>query len=130
MEKIEINHSGILKKILHYRTHQGHINIDIENIKHCSGCRNRPMTIISVEDFEPTLPPSHTISEVEKVLSEGYFIRCHRSWLINIKKASSICISKKLIVMQDGLLIPISRGKLQEVFFKALEFNIPDKKLL
>lgn len=49
------------------------------------------------------------ISALEKELRGGYFYRCHRSYLVNISKIDSI--SKKEVILEGNISIPIARGK-------------------
>ena len=53
------------------------------------------------------------ISEIEEVLPSEYFIRCHRSYIVNVKYIKAIIKNNVLLV--SGLKIPISRGKYKEV---------------
>ncbi|MBC5625749.1 LytTR family transcriptional regulator [Clostridium sp. NSJ-49] len=53
------------------------------------------------------------ISEIEKILPSEYFIRCHRSYIVNVKYIKAIIKNNVLLV--SGLKIPISRGKYKEV---------------
>lgn len=53
------------------------------------------------------------ISEIEKILPREYFVRCHRSYIINIKHIKHITKSKALL--SNGVEIPISRGKYKEI---------------
>ncbi len=53
------------------------------------------------------------ISEIEKILPSEYFVRCHRSYIVNVKHIKSII--KNNILLENGIKIPISRGKYKEV---------------
>lgn len=53
------------------------------------------------------------ISEMEKILPSKYFIRCHRSYIVNVKYIKSI--TKNNVLLENGLKIPISRGKYNEI---------------
>lgn len=53
------------------------------------------------------------ISEIEKLLPSENFIRCHRSYIVNVKHIKSII--KNDILLENGVKIPISRGKYKEV---------------
>lgn len=53
------------------------------------------------------------ISEMENELPSEYFIRCHRSYIVNIKHIKSI--TKNDILLENGETIPISRGKYKEI---------------
>lgn len=53
------------------------------------------------------------ISEIEKDLRCNSFIRCHRSYIVNLKYVKSI--SKNAITLENGESVPISRNKYKEV---------------
>jgi DNA-binding LytR/AlgR family response regulator len=128
MKKIEMHDHGTVKSFLYYNTHDGNVFIDIEEIKYCSGGVTKPMTIIYCENQKNSQPPYHTLREVEEVLNRDFFLRCHKSWLVNIKKAESVWIGERKILMQDGCILPVSRNRIHEVVQKAIEYQIPDKR--
>lgn len=53
------------------------------------------------------------ISELENVLPNRYFIRCHRSYIVNVKHIKSI--TKNSILLENDIEVPISRGKCSEI---------------
>ena len=53
------------------------------------------------------------ISDMEQMLPKGNFVRCHRSYLVNIKYIK--VVNKDTITLESGIKIPISRGKYEEV---------------
>lgn len=53
------------------------------------------------------------ISEIEELLPSEYFVRCHRSYIVNVKYIKSIL--KNHVLLEDGVEIPISRGKYKEI---------------
>lgn len=50
-----------------------------------------------------------TLDRLEESLPQSKFIRCHRSFIINCSKISSIAVSKNRITLDSGEMIPISR---------------------
>ena len=52
------------------------------------------------------------ISDIENLLPKRSFIRCHRSYLVNIKYIKTV--TKDNVILESGLKIPISRGKYNE----------------
>lgn len=42
-----------------------------------------------------------------------YFIRCHRSYIVNLKYIKSI--TKDNVILESSIKIPISRGRYKEV---------------
>lgn len=53
------------------------------------------------------------ISEIETMLPEESFVRCHRSYIVNIRYIKSI--EKGNLILESGIKIPISRGKFKEL---------------
>ena len=53
------------------------------------------------------------ISEIEKILPSKYFVRCHRSYIVNVKYVKSIL--KNSVLLENGIEIPISKGKYEEI---------------
>ena len=53
------------------------------------------------------------ISDIEKDIKCNSFIRCHRSYIVNLKYVKSI--SKNTIILENGINIPLSRNKYKEV---------------
>lgn len=53
------------------------------------------------------------ISEMEEILPSKYFVRCHRSYIVNVKYIKSI--TKNNVLLENGFNIPISRGKYNEI---------------
>lgn len=62
------------------------------------------------------------ISDIEKELPSDMFVKCHRSYLVNLKYVK--LISKNFVTLDNGVKIPISRGKYKEVNEKFLSYNI------
>ena len=40
----------------------------------------------------------------------GFFCRCHRSYIINMRKVTAVKASLNLIEMQDEIQVPLSRS--------------------
>ncbi len=57
---------------------------------------------------------SKTLSDIEEMLSDAYFIRVHKSHLVNLDHISSLTSNDELI-LSDGSVVVISRRRLQEV---------------
>ena len=60
------------------------------------------------------------ISALEEEVSEKYFYRCHRSYLVNLSKISSI--SKREVILEGNVSIPIARGRWEELNKAYLNF--------
>ena len=46
---------------------------------------------------------------MEKKLPEN-FLRCHRSYIVNMSKVTAVKVSQSLIEVQDNLQVPLSRS--------------------
>lgn len=55
----------------------------------------------------------YNIKDYETELSEYFFVRCHRSYIVNLAYISRI--SKKEIYLDNGEILPLSRTKEKEV---------------
>ena len=75
-------------------------------------------TVLYVNDKKITCKKG--ISAMEKEIKEKYFYRCHRSYLVNLSKIDSI--SKKEVIMEGDIRIPIARGKWEELNKAYLSF--------
>ena len=49
-----------------------------------------------------------TMEQLEQELSTS-FIRCHRSFIVNVEKIEKVMFSKNLLFLTDGYEIPVSR---------------------
>lgn len=57
-----------------------------------------------------------SLSYIEKILDPKIFVRCHRSYIINIQKIESIQLGRNMnVVLSDAVEVPVSRQKRAEV---------------
>lgn len=97
---------GILKNKIALPVADGIEFIDVNNIMYCKSQSN--YTNFYLSDGESILL-SKTISEVEKLLAPYFFIRTHRSFLINPNYMKKYFHSGGgFILMQDDQTIPVS----------------------
>ena len=68
---------------------------------------------IDIHTMSEKVTVRKNISDIEKMLPKEYFIRCHRSYIVNVKHIKSI--KKDNVLLKNGVEIPISRGKYKEV---------------
>lgn len=68
-------------------------------------------------DCVKTYKVRETITEAEELLKGNGFFRCHRSYLVQLMYVKSY--TSKEMVLQNGMMLPISRGKAGS-FKKAL----------
>lgn len=64
------------------------------------------------------------ISEDEELLLEKGFVRCHRSFLVNVKHIKRV--QNNEVSMKNGTRVPISKGKYQEVYDKFTKYLVGD----
>lgn len=69
-------------------------------------------SIIGIAD-SGTIQVKEGISELERVLEPGKFIKCHRSYLCRL--GSIYRIDKDTVLLDDGSRVPVSRRMYQEV---------------
>ena len=62
---------------------------------------------VAIETERDSMQIKMSISEVEKLLGEG-FIRCHRSYLVGLKHIARL--SKTEVILDNGKVLPLSRG--------------------
>ena len=62
---------------------------------------------VSIVTEENTIPVKKSISEMERLLGEG-FVRCHRSYLVGLKHISRL--SKTEVILDNGKILPLSRS--------------------
>ncbi|GAA0126936.1 MULTISPECIES: LytTR family DNA-binding domain-containing protein [Clostridium] len=60
------------------------------------------------------------ISEVEEFLPHNQFARCHKGYIVNIKKIKEI--NKGEITLESGKIIPISKTYLEIIKFKFVDY--------
>lgn len=54
------------------------------------------------------------ISEVENLLPKDYFVRCHRSYIVNIKYAKNI--NKNSLLLENQIKIPVSKTRMNDTY--------------
>ncbi len=91
--------------------------IKIENITYIE-VQNKDITIHTLDnDYEIKM----SMNKIEKELKKYNFIRCHKSFLININFVENV--KQYVAILEDGQEIPISRYKFKEfktIFLKSL----------
>lgn len=108
---------GDRKKIV-LRTAESLIIIDVDTIVRCNSEGN--YTTFYLSD-DRKIVTSKTLKEYEQSLSGTYFIRCHRSHIINLNFVDRLDRNDRgIIVMKDGTEIPLSRS-FREKFLELLE---------
>lgn len=62
-----------------------------------------------------------TVKEILETLDDGIFMQCHKSCIVNIKHIFSI--SKKKIVLSDGLVADVSSKYLKDLNARFISYN-------
>lgn len=80
--------------------------------------------------FETSTAPSHKITvhskeglyefygyfhEIEKSLSDKWFFRCHKSYIINLRQIETVEIKSKTVIFRNGETCPVSRKYFQQL---------------
>lgn len=97
------------------------INPDTVCYCHAEGCYTR-IFLRSGRTYLLSQP----LNGIEKQLSGEYFLRCHRSYLVNMKEITSVDIDKRL-AYQKLYQIPISWRKLADLLYKRNAYMINKK---
>ena len=98
----------VQSKFITIETPKKIIKLDYDTIEYC--IMFSPYIDIHTNSEKITLRKK--ISDIEKLLPKNSFVRCHRSYLVNMKYIK--LISKEYIILESGLRVPISRGKYKE----------------
>lgn len=85
------------------------IRINYEDIIYC--IMFSPYIDIYLKDEKITIRKK--ISDIEEILPKDSFIRCHRSYLVNIKHIKTV--SRNYVNLENNIQIPISRGSYKKV---------------
>lgn len=54
------------------------------------------------------------ISEIETLLPQRYFVRCHRSYIVNIKYVKNI--NKNSLLLENQIKIPVSKTRINDTY--------------
>jgi two-component system LytT family response regulator len=127
MKKFETDHSQISKCVLNYKTHDGHIQIDVDTIICCRGDGGGPYTHILMDGGKIHCA-CVSLGFIEDLLNECHFLRCHKSWLVNLKKVQYFSSREKIMVINNNTTVPISKSKWPETLKKLIDFTVQDRK--
>ena len=68
---------------------------------------------VHIELLNKKITYKKKISDLEEELPKTHFLRCHRSYIVNLHFIKSI--EKESLTLDDNTIIPISRGKREKV---------------
>lgn len=106
------------KKKLVLRTVESLFIVDVDSIMRCQSENNYTMFYL---DDSRKIVTSRTLKDHEEALTYPYFMRCHRSHMINLNFVDRFDKNDGgKIVMKDDAEVPLSR-KFREKFFELLE---------
>jgi len=63
-----------------------------------------------------------TTAQILKELDDNLFVKCHKSYIINIRHVQSI--SKSWVLMSNSVKIPLSRDIAEEIYELFLKYNM------
>ncbi|WP_164489045.1 MULTISPECIES: LytR/AlgR family response regulator transcription factor [unclassified Romboutsia] len=105
----KLNYTNKLSKFIIIKTSKNCIRLNYDEIYYFE-MFSPNITIYTIKE---EIVIRKTISEVEDDLRDNLFIRCHRSYIVNLRYVKSI--SKNTIILENGVSIPVSRNKYKEV---------------
>ncbi len=102
----------------------GKIKIDPDTVCYCraEGCYTR----VFLRSGESYLLSRTLNYYIERQLSGENFLRCHRSYLVNIKEIKSVDIDER-VAHQELYQIPVSWRKLADLLYKRNAYIINKK---
>lgn len=104
--------STVVVPRIHFKTHEKHISFTPDEILFCKAEGSYTRVVIqSSKNFVISRPLKIFI----KCIPKSGFLRCHYSYLINIKHVESFDSKKKMVALKD-YHIPVSRRKSTAVF--------------
>lgn len=86
-------------------TKEGTFNIPFEQIYFFEAREKKVYVCIGKEEFGFYT----TLDKLKESLPE-YFIRCHRSFIVNTKKIRKIMLSQNIVYLSEGFDVPLSRS--------------------
>lgn len=93
------------------RTQEGDLHLTLKDIIRIEGERNYSYLYLTNSKRKLT---SKTLGELEELLEDKGFFRCHKSYLVNHTHIASY-LNSFSVLLSDGLEVPISRRK-REIF--------------
>jgi two-component system LytT family response regulator len=99
------------KKILIEHT-KGAEFISVTDILYCRANDNWTIVALKGQSFKQVC---QTLKIIERRISSGYFMRVHRSYLVNLHQIEKIQGCYDELKMTEGHTVPVSRRKKKEV---------------
>jgi two-component system LytT family response regulator len=110
---------------IHLKAQNRHISVNPEKILFCKA--EGSYTRVVIEGNCQEIIVSKPLKIFQRCIPEEMFLRCHYSYLINVKKVQSFD-SKEKIIAFEGYHIPVSRRKSNHIFQILSDMGIQDVK--
>lgn len=91
---------------MHFNSHYGPISFEIENVLFFKG--DRGYTKAYMDGEKEIISITHNLGYLEIKLKNEDFLRCHKSWLINVQKIKSFYRKERFLIIAD-FGIPVLR---------------------
>ena len=75
---------------------------------------------IDIHDKNNIYTFNRKISELENLLPSQNFVRCHRSYIVNIKYVKSI--NKNSLILENDIKIPISKTRMDDTYNTFIDY--------
>lgn len=108
---------------IHLKTHGRLLSVNPEKILYCKA--EGSYTRVIIEGNCQEILVSKPLNRFQRCIPVEMFLRCHNSYLINVKKVQSFNSKKKIIVF-EGCHIPVSRRKINQIFSILSDLGIYD----
>ena len=99
--------------------------VEPENIIFCESDGNHTkiyLNTLTVNDNEKYFESTKSLKQLTKLLTGLSFYRCHKSYLINFKYFHEFEVSTNSIIMTNGKIIKIAKGKKNESKKQLLKY--------
>ncbi len=120
---INMEEPQIAEQYLTLNTQEGELRMKLGNIVRIEGERNYSFIYLGSGSRKLV---SKTLGELEELLDDKSFFRCHKSHLVNYHHISD-CVNKKTIVLSNEEEIPVARRKQDEFrdWYEDLKLRYP-----
>ena len=82
--------------------------VNIESIVYCRAIGR--FANIAIDENEEFIS-RHSLKELEKMISEDFFIRCHKCLIVNMKHVKSFDLGCNELILFNDVNLKVSRGK-------------------
>lgn len=101
-EQLQRNDSS---KTFHIETREGIQNVPVSQIDYFEAKEKKIFLRTKSEEYGFY----DSLDELQKRLPASFF-RCHRSYIVNMKRVKETQLSENLLLMKDGIAVPFSRS--------------------